>query len=48
MKTDGNDCAYPTGCNCTEGGLTKLEYFAAMAMQGLCATYSNDINVEVV
>lgn len=36
MKTNPGDTAYPIGP--TEIiGLTKREYFAAMAMQGLCA-----------
>lgn len=49
MKTNGNDLAYPTNqaMHTSEGefmywnshsGLTKREYFAAMAMQGLCST----------
>jgi len=34
--TNGNDCAYPADSNTqTEGGLTKREHFAAMAMQGI-------------
>ena len=34
--TNGNDCAYPADSNTqTEGGITKREYFAAMAMQGI-------------
>lgn len=42
MKTDPNDTAYPivvTKDRETEigQGLTKREYFAAMAMQGFCA-----------
>jgi len=41
METKANDTAYPAGAmsNFEEtnpvGGLTKREYFAAMAMQGL-------------
>lgn len=31
--TDGKDAVYSSG----EQGLTKREYFAAMAMQGLCS-----------
>lgn len=27
-------------------GLTKREYFAALAMQGLCTTYSEDLLVK--
>ena len=39
--TNGNDLAYPTFdqngiCPSSSEGLTKREYFAAMAMQGLC------------
>ena len=38
--TDGNDTAYPEtrkkdNAYSAEGGLTKREYFAAMAMQGM-------------
>lgn len=42
--TNGNDAAYSRAGfyadveNCGESGLTKREYFAAMAMQGLCAS----------
>lgn len=35
--TNGNDRAYPTHI---EGGLTKREYFAAMAMQGLISSFT--------
>lgn len=36
--TNPNDCAYPADNQTqTEGGLTKREYFAAQAMQGLLA-----------
>lgn len=43
MKTDGNEPAYPTQmwdqemkeATWIDGGLTKREHFAAMAMQGL-------------
>jgi hypothetical protein len=44
--TKANDCAYPADNQTqTEGGLTKREYFAAMAMQGLClnGAYSKQI-----
>lgn len=48
MKTNPDDRAYPSAGlqNYEEsnivGGMTKLEYFAAMAMQGLlAAVYSN-------
>lgn len=41
MKTKANDLIYPLEENNPESvvsrGLTKREYFAAMAMQGLCA-----------
>lgn len=43
MKTDGNDLINPAFIDIpgergyTEPGLTKREYFAAMAMQGLLA-----------
>jgi hypothetical protein len=37
--TNANDCAYPADSQTqTEGGLTKREYFAALAMQGVCST----------
>lgn len=39
--TNHNEYAYPTQGNAAsgelEGGLTKREYFAAVAMQGICA-----------
>ena len=37
--TNANDPTSPTGQNQSGTGLTKREYFAAMAMQGLCANY---------
>ena len=40
-KTNGSDMAYPIVCEEVRGvwqqGLTKREYIATMAMQGLCA-----------
>jgi hypothetical protein len=36
MKTEPNHTAYPSG-ESDSAGLTKLELFAAMAMQGLVA-----------
>jgi len=46
MNTKPNDCAYPADSQTqTEGGLTKREYFAAMAMQGLC---TNPILKDVI
>jgi hypothetical protein len=47
MKTDGNQYAFPT--QNFMSSLTKREYFAAMAMQGILATNKdmrNDINVS--
>lgn len=36
MKTNPNDCAFPFDINKSiRGGLTKREYFAAMALQGI-------------
>lgn len=35
MPTDGNHDAFP--CQGGQQGITKLEYFAAIAMQGLLA-----------
>jgi hypothetical protein len=29
-----------------QAGLTKREYFAGLAMQGLCTTYSEDLLVK--
>ena len=46
--TNPNDCAYPADNQTqTEGGLTKREYFAAIAMQGLLANgFHLDMNRE--
>jgi hypothetical protein len=49
--TNGNDCAYPTesqyqNVNVLEGGLTKREYFAAMAMQGYLAGRRSNVDSE--
>ena len=39
MKTEQNDAAFATGDEYwRQSGLTKREYFAAMAMQGLLTT----------
>lgn len=36
--TNPNNCAFPADAHTqSEGGLTKREYFAAMAMQGILA-----------
>ena len=41
MNTKPNDCAYPGDYKTqTDSGLTKREYFAAMAMQGILASGS--------
>jgi hypothetical protein len=47
MKTDPQDLMYPTTqildgevIEGVWGGLTKREYFAAMAMQGVCASHN--------
>ena len=52
--TKGKDLAHPTNIIDPERqfapeyhtGLTKREYFAAMALQGLCATFSGSPNAE--
>ncbi len=47
MKTEANDYAFPTDGNSrenTDSGLTKREYFAAMAMSGLCSALAVGIN----
>jgi hypothetical protein len=49
--TDGNDRAYPAFDkynSIAELGLTKREYFAAMAMQGFIASGFNDHFYEAV
>lgn len=38
MKTEPNDSAYPVSLSGATKGLTKREYFAAKAMQGLIAS----------
>lgn len=35
MNTNGSHAAFPTTEQANESGLTKREYFAAMAMQGI-------------
>jgi hypothetical protein len=41
QQTDGNDQAFPKHpYSYSDSGLTKREYFAAMAMQGICANSS--------
>jgi hypothetical protein len=45
--TNANDCAFPSSQQWhTDGGLTKREYFAAMAMQGLLAQLATS-NIKV-
>ena len=39
MKTNQNDRAFPTNA---QAGMTKREYFAAMALQGLLANSSEE------
>lgn len=57
MKTNGNDAAFgktekrllPDGDGAYiffNAGLTKREYFAAMAMQGLCAKPVSDGRID--
>jgi len=40
-KTD--EPAFPTDAKVLRRGLTKREYFAAMAMQGIARDWSNDV-----
>lgn len=43
--TNPNDCAFPFDRNkIIVGGLTKREYFAAMALQGILADNRNNDN----
>lgn len=52
--TNANELAYPTNIIHPERdfepqfhtGLTKREYFAAMALQGICSTFSGSNNAE--
>lgn len=48
--TNGNESAMPLSEFAYNmqysSGLTKREYFAALAMQGLCATFSGSPNAE--
>ena len=48
MKTNKNDSVYPCGyknANANQMGLSKREYFAVMAMQGLLA--GADFNMQL-
>jgi hypothetical protein len=51
-KTLENQCVYPiviSETNVPQWGLTKREHFAAMAMQGLLANYSNrGMNIDTI
>ena len=42
METKANEPAYPNKQVSSWKGLTKREYFAAMAMQGLLADYESE------
>jgi len=44
--TNGNDTAFPSNCEDDTDGLTKREYFAAMAMQGFLSDGSQDLAPE--
>ena len=52
--TNGNDLAHPTNIIDPDRrfeseyhtGLSKREYFSAMALQGICATFSGSPNAE--
>lgn len=56
MKTQGNDTIYPTVesgsvqgnhvMECTREGLTKREYFAALAMQGMLSAGDGDFSYD--
>ena len=37
MKIDEHEPAFPSGVNVTYGGLTKKEFFTALALQGVLA-----------
>lgn len=48
MKTNPNDCAYPNEpyIESHARGLTKREYFAAMAMQGILANSEMGLDTQ--
>lgn len=48
--TKPNDPAFPTETHAILDGLTKREYFAGLAMQGLCAdtNYDGDVAASSV
>ena len=49
-KTIANDCSFPViaGDYLVDSGLTKREYFAAMAMQGFITKYGVDFQEEQI
>ena len=52
MKTKGNDSAFCktklVNYDYEKNGLTKREYFAAVAMQGLLASSPQDVSVKCI
>lgn len=48
--TNGNEpinvITHPVSGECECNGLTKREYFAAMALQGVCSVFSGSPNAE--
>jgi len=46
MATDANSQAFPKGQYAKEG-LTKREYFAAQALNGLCANAGNNSEDDI-
>ena len=49
-KTIANDCSFPViaGNYLVDNGLTKREYFAAMALQGFITKYGVDCQEEQI
>jgi len=47
-ETNGNDLSYPFDSFFASKSLTKREYFAAMAMQGLVSDSDNNITYDTV
>ena len=49
-KTIANDCVFPVivGNYLVDSGLTKREYFAAMALQGFITKYGVDCQEEQI
>ena len=50
MNGNNNNPAFPTGSSHGGMGLTKREYFAAVALQGLCANRNLilDYNTDII